>query len=127
MRTVLLLFVVTLLSAACVKKQIVVNRLSGTWNFTKSMAKDGTYTYHTDCHYTFADGDADGSTYLDLTVSKDGVETSGKYLVNKKGAEIYLMNDVNFPTEIDTLVIEDMDKKSLIGHIPGVVWFFEKQ
>ncbi len=127
MRSILLLFVVVLLSAACVKKQVVVNRLAGTWNFTKVMKKDGSYVYNTDYSYCFSSGDADGSTYLDMTVMNNGTQTSGKYLVNKKGAEIYLMNDSNFPDHIDTLVIEDMDKESLIGHVPGYIWFFEKE
>jgi len=127
MQRFLLFTVVLLLSAACVKKQVVVNRLAGTWNFTKSLNKDGTYSYFTNYTYCFSSGDADGSTYLNMTVNNNGVETSGKYLVNKKGEEIYLMNDSNDPNQIDTLVIEDMDKNSLVGHVPGYIWFFDKQ
>lgn len=120
------LFVLLAVStSSCVKKQIVVNRLEGTWTHSKTLFQNGSYEYYTSKSVIFSGGKADGSTYLDL-VYTDTTQTNGKYLVDKRGDYIYLMPDTNFPGHVDTLVIEDMDKNSLIVRSPNGIRFYDK-
>lgn len=115
-----------ILVSSCVKKQIVTNRLDGTWKYTKYLHQDGSYTYFSDCSISFEGGKADGKTYLPMEVETNGVETVGKYCVDKKGEQIFLIYDVYHPTVGDTIVIEDMDKNSLIAHDLGGIRFYDK-
>lgn len=112
--------------SGCVKKQIVVNRLEGSWSHTKTLLKDGSYEYFSNRTLTFCKGDADGKTYLDMVYKENSIETSGKYLVDKRAQMIYIMPDVNFPNAIDTLTIEDMDKNSLIARSVSGIRFYDK-
>jgi hypothetical protein len=112
--------------SGCLKKRLVVNKLEGTWTYTKYLHKNGTYDYYGNQTLVFEKGKADGKTYLGLTVKTDNVVTAGTYLVDKKGAQIYLMYDSNFPTHVDTLTIEDMDKNSLIVRDEAGIRFYDK-
>lgn len=112
--------------SGCVKKQIVVNRLEGTWTYTKKLLKDGSYEYYSERTVTFCKGDADGKTFLDLVNKANNVETNGKYLVDKRAQKIYIMPDVNFPNAIDSLTIEDMDKNSLVARTVSGIQFYDK-
>ena len=119
-------FCLLILVSACVKKQIVTNRLEGTWKYTKYLHQDGSYTYFTDYTFSFEGGKADGKTFLPMETEVNGVETTGKYLVNKKGSDIILIYDVYHPPIGDTIVLEDMEKNSLIAHDLGGVRYFDK-
>lgn len=121
-----LLFLLFAPVSGCVKKQIVVNRLEGSWSHIKTLYKDGSYEYFSNRTLTFKGGKADGKNYLEMTYSDDGVETTGKYSTDKHGQMLYIMPDCNIPQTIDTLTIEDMDKNSLVARSLSGIRFYDK-
>lgn len=125
MRVFLTAIAVVLLSS-CMKKQVVVNRLEGEWRYVKFLQADGSYLYFSDITYDFDDGKADGKTFLELEIDSAGIESVGKYLVNKKASQIYFVYNNGLPEKSDTVTIEDMDKKSLVVRDKSGVRFFEK-
>lgn len=119
------LLLAVLALGACSKRQRVEKRLEGNWIYTELLKTDGSHVYYSDT-YNFGSGDADGKTYLPMTVFSADT-THGSYLISKKGNELLLIYDNVFPTNADTCSVEDMDAKMMVIRGPKGVMYFTKQ
>lgn len=116
--------ILTLVLLAC-EKQRLVNALEGSWTYTKLLQKDGSYVYFTDT-YVFEGGEADGKSFLPLTISgSDTIQAS--YCVKKKVAEMQITYKVSSGDSLVNYNIEDWDKNSFIIRGLEGAMFFDKQ
>lgn len=102
------------------KKQRVLNRLEGKWNYTKMLKNNGSYETHTEV-YEFSGGDEESGLPF-VVYGQDTVH--GTYRVPKKSI-IQIKSDLT-NTQIDWLV-EDMDKNSLVVRVAEGVMFLDKK
>jgi hypothetical protein len=110
---------------ACSKRERRTNQLEGEWVCTQLLHNDGSSTYYNRIFH-FENGNADGKTYLPLTVCESDT-TNGYYLITKKGDQLILRYDVQNPGYIDTCKIEDMDANHLYLRATSGVFYFVKK
>ena len=121
MKTAFVSFLVLLLFA-CSKNKRIINRLAGKWQFYDILHYDGSHSYPNET-LIFEKGDADGKSFLPLTVYS-GDTINGSYLVSKKGDYVYFQK--NNQNKIDTCSVEDFGKTLLVVRNVGDVWYFKK-
>jgi hypothetical protein len=111
-----------LLLFACSKSKRMVNKLAGTWQCYDVLHYDGSHSYPNET-YIFEKGDADGKSFLPLTVySSDTI--NGSYLVTKKGDYVHFQK--NNQNKIDTCSVEDLGKTLFVVRNVVDVWYFKK-
>ncbi len=101
----------------------MVNKLAGTWQFYDVLHYDGSHSYPNET-YIFEKGEADGKSFLPLTIINNNDTINGSYLIAKKGDMMYF--DKVSQSAVDVCSVEDFGKTLLVVRNVGDVWYFKK-
>lgn len=123
MKTVFLFFI-GLTVVACSKNKQIVNKMEGAWMLYDILHYDGSHSYPNKT-YIFEKGEADGKSFLPLTVVTNSNTSKASYLVTNKGNDVYFDYSPTTNT-IDTCSVEDFGKSLLILRQQGDVLYFKR-